>query len=345
MKQSERGIVALMATVILSLLLIIITVSLVTLEVAQLRKAEDSEQSLRAYYAAEAGVEDAVNQVLAGSITPTTTAVTNSDCIGTSLGVSYDSTGSAGWTCQRVSYSGTPEGKLPNPDEARTVDTFGAPRYDRIVLQWNQISNVTNPAYFDATSAGLVGGPGFAPPIEVSMLQYPKNTTYSASDICVGGAVTGCTVLLKNILIVPAGGSGIRAVSFNTTTGNGPWQSRCLPGSLNFSVGPQNFSGYNCAAIITDFDANSDHLFRLRSRYGGSSFKMTFLDGNNIVDVPDGMATIDVTAKAGDTYRRVVSKLPLTKLASSKLNFVIYSDTDICKNYAVIDEVKQNGCF
>ena len=66
--------------------------------------------------------------------------------------------------------------------------------------------------------------------------------------------------------------------------------------------------------------------------------------GNFIVPVSDGTATIDVTAKTGQTYRRVVSKLPLSGVAAGELNYVMYSDTNICKDFDVINNVAQAGC-
>jgi hypothetical protein len=40
----------------------------------------------------------------------------------------------------------------------------------------------------------------------------------------------------------------------------------------------------------------------------------------------------------------VISKLPLNKSAAAGLNYVIYSDSNICKNFDVINNVAQSGC-
>ena len=72
---------------------------------------------------------------------------------------------------------------------------------------------------------------------------------------------------------------------------------------------------------------------------------MTFLNGGTIVKVPDGTATIDVTARAGQTYRRVISKLPINGGASNGLNYVMYSDTNICKGFNVMNNLAtSDGC-
>jgi len=72
---------------------------------------------------------------------------------------------------------------------------------------------------------------------------------------------------------------------------------------------------------------------------------MTFLNGASVVTVPDGTATIDVTAKAGQTFRRVISKLPINGGAAGGLNYVMYSDTNICKAFDVMNNLPStDGC-
>src|SRR5260221_6730806 len=72
-KSRDQGFVSLLTAILISMLLLVITISLISLETFQLRKSEDAEQTLRAYYAAEAGVEDAGAKVLSGSISTSTT--------------------------------------------------------------------------------------------------------------------------------------------------------------------------------------------------------------------------------------------------------------------------------
>jgi len=119
--RNERGFVSLFTTIMLSLLLLVITISLVSLEAVQLRKSEDSEQTLRAYYAAEAGIEDAAAKVLSGAVTTNQTCATPG-----AANTTYDATGAAGWTCQQISFSGSPTGILEHNDVAKTIDPGSA---------------------------------------------------------------------------------------------------------------------------------------------------------------------------------------------------------------------------
>jgi hypothetical protein len=333
----QQGFVSLFTCIMISLLLLVITVSLISLEALQLRKAEDAEQTLRAYYTAEAGVEDAVSKVLSKAIRP---GVGDNVCNSFST---YDIPGAAGWTCQQVSFSGTPFGKLDTPDEAKTVDPGKTtPAYNSVILEWNQSPNVAAGQYNVNLAAGLPSQAAYtaayaAAPVELAIVQYPDG----------GFAAGDPSVKLQNAVIVPGGavGQGGATVNYGALANHGPWRGDCSPLPR---VNPWGSSSYNCYAVITGLNPSSDYIFRIRSRYMASAFRMTFKTGANgagtVVDVPDGTATIDVTAKAGQTYRRVISKLPLNGSAAAALNYVIYSDTDVCKNFDVIDNVAQPGC-
>jgi hypothetical protein len=327
----------------ISLLLLVITVSLVSLEAVQLRKSEDSEQTLRAYYAAEAGVEDAVSRVLNNP-----TNHTDQPC---SANSTFDIPGTAGWTCQKITFSGSPKGNL-SADAAQTVDPghVTGPNYNSMILEWNQ--STTAGSYNVGAALPAQGGyAAIPPPIELSIASYPSGG-FKASDICGPGQTPpACSVRLQNALIVPRGNAASPQVNFNGLLGHGQWDANCAVGPRSYNIGGNTLSGYNCYAIITNLTNANDYLFRIRSRYLQTSYRMTFMTGatggGTVVPVPDGTATIDVTAKAGQTYRRVISKLALGEGAAAGLNYVIYSDTNVCKNFTVLDNAApapNTGC-
>ncbi len=329
----DDGFVSLFTAIMISLLLLVITVSLISLEALQLRKAEDSEQTLRAYYTAEAGVEDAVSKVLSKSVTSDQTCASNA---------SYDIPGAAGWTCQAITFSGTPFGKLDNPDLSKTIDPGKTtPAYGSIILEWNQSTNTSTGFYNVNLAGGLPSQAAYnsAPPVELSIVEYPDGG-FKASDV-------GTQVKLQQALIVPGGPTGQAGatVNYGTLANHGPWRGDCRPLPR---VNPFGATNYNCYAVISNLNASKDYMFRIRSRYTASAYRMTFKTGasgnGTTVTVPDGTATIDVTAKAGQTYRRVISKLPLNDSASGRLNYVLYSDGNICKNFDVFDNVPVPGC-
>ena len=331
MTRGNDGVVSLLTTIMISLLLIIITTSLVTLEVLQLRKAADSEQSLRAYYIAEAGVEDAVSKILQN---PTNRV--DQPC---QSNAGYDTAGAASWTCQRISYSGAPVGELTTPDASKTVDPGhinGA--YQSVIIEWNKSNSAgpySMPTALPSESQYLNLGYA-APPMEVTIVKYPTGG-FSASEV-------GTRVKIGNALIVPRGTGVGATVNSEALPGAGQWDANCAPlGRAYAPGGTQGLGGFNCYAVITNLDPGNtfDYMFRLRSRYAGTTYRLTFKAGPNgtgaTVRVPDGTATIDVTAKAGASHRRVMTKLPLNSGAAAGLDYVIYSDSDICKDFNIID--------
>jgi Tfp pilus assembly protein PilX len=340
----EGGFVSLFTCILISLLLLVVTMSMVSLETLQLRKSEDSEQTLRAYYTAEAGVEDAVAKVLSNQVK---LGVGDNTCTPNgSTGTTFDSAGSAGWTCQQITFSGTPSGRLDTADEARTVDPGPGVGFKSLIVQWGQSTN-TNAAFYNMPTSlpNAALGQNYLAPVELTIVQYPNGNIPSNQ--------VQSQVKLQNMLIIP-GGASSGNLTYNSGAGSvGLQRGNCakLP-RINI---PPNMSdgmttGYNCYALIDGFDSNLNYVLRIRSRYTASAYQMVFKpnpNGNgNHITVPDGTATIDVTAKAGQTYRRVISKLPLTNGAAAGLNFVIYSDGNVCKNFDVIDNVPDNppGC-
>lgn len=349
------GFVSLLTCVIISMLLLVITISLTTVENIQLSQAIDSEQSLRAYYTAEAGVEDAVSKILSGTIAPgVDDNVCNSD-VTYSVPSPTDPRQDAGWTCQQVSFTGSPTGRLTQPDQAVTIAPgHTTPNYNSVLIEWDQSADTAAGRYNVNLGAGLPGDAGYiatyaAAPLELAIVQYP-NGGFASNQVCNGngyGSPAGCTVSLENAVIVPGGGSsGQITYSRNAAfTQNGPFKANCAPRVATGAAGYNGMTGYNCYAILNNLNTGDDYLFRVRSLYLASSYRMTFYTGNNgagqVVPVPTGQALIDVTAKSGVSYRRVIYNMPLFNGAASGLNYVMYSDNDVCKNFDVINNQAQ----
>jgi hypothetical protein len=347
-KGGQDGFVALLASILISLLLIIVTVSMVALEATQLRTAEDSEQSMRAYYTAEAGTEDAVAKILSKAISTATPQLCPSAA---SQGAAYGP--STNWTCQQITFSGQPVGNL-KADQAVTINPGTGPNFQSVEIEWNQSTDAVaghydmNLAGGFPTAAQFAANQYAAPPIELQIVQYP-NGGFSENDVC-SGLPTSCDAaglnsnkeaFLQNALISPGGsGAGTGAVDYTTLFQNPNTQlGNCTPAPRTGWGGAP--SSYNCYVILQNLPPARNFLFRIRSRYADSSYRFTFWSNPNgagaQVAVAAGVATIDVTAQAGQVYRRVISDFPLGTSAASGLNYVMYSDTNVCKNFDVID--------
>jgi hypothetical protein len=342
MMRQQNGYVSLLTAIMVSLLLLVVTMSMIVLEVAQLRKASDSEQSMRAYYTAEAGVEDAVNRVLNGSVTADQNC---SDVNGNPLGGSsqnnFDSAGAAGWTCQQISFSGAPTGRLDQPDVAKVVDP-GAATFSSMLVEWDQSAGSLSESApgLLPTQADYNSDPTpFMPPLELTVIRYPQ-TTVKTSDFCSGTQTpsnSSCKVLLQNALLVPGGSAAAGSLGYNDGFSNGgPYRGNCLNGRTSNPY--YSATTYHCYLRLTGFSTSANYMLRLRSKYSASAYRLTFYNAaGDVVSVPDGTATVDVTAKAGNTFRRTITKVPVTGGSASGLDYVIFSDSGVCKTFEVVD--------
>jgi hypothetical protein len=332
--QPERGAVSLLTAIIISILLAIITVGLITLMVSELRQSGDSEQSVRAYYAAQSGVEDGVRKVIQALGGPRVDQL----CGGAgsqNLNLDPAAAGQVGWTCQEIRYSGSPSGNLPVPDQAVQIDVgpVSGPAFQSMRLEWDLTPNpLGNTASFYNAPNGnfpVAGGWNYAAPVELAIVDYPA-APFSASA---PGAIS-----LRNLLAVPRVGAAASVSYAQLKTGLGVVGVNSRSAACTLGA-----TAYHCHIDITNMPSSSGrgYTFRLRSRYKGTDYRLTFytnvVASGNPIPVPDGTATIDITAKAGPVFRRVIYKVPYRAGAAAGLDYVIYSDGDICKNFGIIN--------
>jgi len=83
-------------------------------------------------------------------------------------------------------------------------------------------------------------------------------------------------------------------------------------------------------------------ILRIRPRYNSANFAITFYDQNGIqVYLPDGYATIDVTARSGSYYRRVVAKKQLVPTVyDGVFDNALFSGSDICKDLKIYKDYR-----
>jgi hypothetical protein len=331
-KMNERGIVALISAIVISLLLSVIVISMVGLMIGEARQAQDADQSIRAYYAAEAGIEDALLKVKAAGAG----VAEQSSCSGTGM----DFGDGSGFTCQLIEVKNNQLAGRLNPEEATQLEPFhsglgAGVHYNRVVINWHQPGlsadpNVVGNPYLPPTSYTPRGSWTWPAVMEVTMLWFnPASIT----------PISG--VNIHTLLVRPSN------TAFGTDYGNllntTQIDGNCSTDNLTRT------GGYNCQAILNltvgpgapgPANAANQFIFRIRPRYAGANYRVTFHNGAGPArEVQDQFAVIDVTAKAGDVFRRVQAHVPVTAAAASGLDFVLFSDTDICKDFEVIGGV------
>lgn len=324
---NQSGAVALLTAIIVSILLTIVVTSMVGLTVGEQRQSTDADQSIRAYYASEAGVEDGLKEVkayLGGGPTPP------AGCVSASVGPSVD------YTCKQISLTTNHLTGSRNVEESEQLEPGVSSNYNEMVIRWHQYG--TDP---DVVPVGYSGPPSgnftprgswdFPAVIELTALRYDSTGNINPADPTSGAGIT-----VQTVAISP--GSGPPA-SFNFNRNPpGPPFAKQVDGSCAADV-TSNF-GYNCQITfdIVAASASNTYVFRIRPRYAGTHYQVEFHNnGGPAVSVADQNATVDVTAHAGDVYRRIEAKVPIKAGVASGLDFVLFSDTDICKDFSVVN--------
>lgn len=306
--KSQEGLISLLASLIIGFLLVSISVSAAILATKESRNASDFTQSLRAYYAAEAGVEDAVLKVKQ-NISNISSIVSN-DC-----SQAANIVAGAAYTCQKINQTTNSLTGVLGLEQPVQISANG---FDRVVVSWD----LSTDSVISRPPADLVFPPGssqawpYPAVMDLSIIRYNSSLNYDSQ-----GDSTDFSI--KSAILRP--GTTGATVSFGSIgPSTGPIQTSCT----------SNLS-YSCQMSITDFSPGTNYILRLRPRYGGTHYRLQFYNGANLVAVADQFVTIDVTAKSGDAFRRVVAKIEVKQGVAAGLDYVLFSDTDICKNFEV----------
>lgn len=377
-RNRHQGSAALLTTIAISAVLIVLFVGITTIATREVRQSIATDQSNRALYAAQAGVEDAVRRLNDDISFANDEETCNESAGGDPVEVGTGT--NAAWTCRTIKLeSSSIEGRL-DKDESVTInlakakDAAGSPvKVQYMTLEWNKPDVDANTAQVigdEVTNAKYlpVSGPGGwgnrAAVMQVTGVWMQKPSPSVNTGLLVGGKV----LPVRSILLSPTKTSSGNVTDFSN------WKSPSLPESgmtakcdvvgTYSCLAPADFSGSatdsntydlnnimktiysngNGGATTVSCDVDSCNLIlRLQARYAATHFRARFYynaggGGTSLTEalVPDGYATIDVTAKSATYYRRVVAKKKLLPtVADGIFDNALFSGGPICKDMAV----------
>ncbi len=321
---NQGGAVSLIAVTLTSLLTLIITIALVGMMLGELRQSIDAENGVKAYYAAESGAEEAIYGIKDQLAHNVTIGDLNQECdnVISNGGPSYqyfnstqsginDTASGVQITCRAIHTNGSPVGIL-NKDEPTSFDLFGH-NVASIQVNWD-----TN----DPAAGGTI------PDLAFTLAAYPT-----------GNVAAVDSVPTKSILLQPcspASGTCVNrtsspylfslpgyAVATYCNTGSAPSAT-----SYRCHAEIKNISGIGNLVVPGNFA-----VLRLRPQDFGASYSLKIIDdSNNSVNVRLQQATVDVTAKVGDSFRRIRQQIDVRSGVYAGLD-VISSQTDVCKDF------------
>ncbi|MBA3679131.1 hypothetical protein H0W80_02985 [Candidatus Saccharibacteria bacterium] len=332
-----RGATSLLIVTGLSLVLIVIIVGLTAASVQQSRQALNTDLSNRARVAAEATAHDAaqlLNQYpdlqvpkcdgseITGykdSLTPTD----RSNLVKPVLSTNADNKTEI--VCRTITSLATTFNQTVDKD---TSTQFFLPSKTTIIksfkLLWGDKSSESNQLPGGSVFPTVSAWPGDVPAaLELTFVYWPKAGYTSTQD--------GLPV--KTVLILP-----------RTST---PDPS---PEPLTTNVVCAGYTGEGASSIGTytckmeaDFSSipnittAPNIVMKVKSRYKNAPIQIQFYDtSGKLVEVKSSTATIDITAKVGDLYRRITAQKSVG--GNSVLEDVLYSKESICKTLTVYDD-------
>lgn len=325
---SQRGVVALITSIVVGLLLVVITTSGIALMNSELRQATDYDQSVKAYYAAEAGVEDALAVIRRNLDQAAIDPIPDSPDCNPLDPAEADLGGGISYTCQIVtSQSNLIEGEL-GAEESVQIDLSGLKLASgaRVRVEWNQQTSSPDSGSDPRTLSGIPAQfppnninpadtsywPGRFPAVmETTFLEYPDRT-FNAADIS------------HNIVVAkPISGGGHPTVSWRDN--RKPRLSGCRD---------KTDGDYNCAIVFRSFSGDHNYVLRLQARYSQAHYRISITNSSgDVLKAPKGQVLVDVTGRAGDVFRRVIVKIPIA--AQPLPHAILLADDKICKVFKV----------
>jgi len=339
-KADERGAVALITAMIVSILLLITTSGMVALTLKSLKGSSDGAQSTKAYYAAEGGLEEALLKIRNGQPAD--------DCAGSANTPQAAKDGVV--TCTKVTTETNNIVGTVGADSSVQIDLSAVANVRAIQIEWGVPENVTYsstsiPLYLDGAGNSqfpkrdATVWPNTAPAVvEMGIVEFPPG------DLSIGD------VIYKQATLTPKSAkAGDRTANFN---GGGVADYTRSADFSKPTVTPCRQTGtYQCLAAVGNVNTGKRYMLRLKTRYNGMQYRISVVDVNNKpLTIPGAVYTVDVTARAGDTFRRVKTSFPVNGASSPTstdgLDYVLYSDTNICKAFEIKggNATGINGC-
>lgn len=347
---NQRGLVSILTAAFFSLLVIVVTIGTLAVQTRELRQSTDDDQSTRAYFAAQAVLETAIKRIRTGPIiaaNPECLTAAEADAIGIDIDSLFPVGSELEITCLQITDGGS-EGKGALAQEKAEQFKLHGRKLGQIDLKWHNVESglgfVTDPKY-TSSSEGFPNAPKWSlpPVIELTVFSYPR-VGFTIADI-----------QAKTILLRPRSeaAGGIRTANINETS------------TVHNIICDQTVD-FACRAKITGFVDNNDRYYvvRLRPRYNTlvppDSSSYGYLaqfspDNSCLIDddvcpkisVNASRYRIEVTARAGDVFRRLVAHTSneVTPYPMG-LDYVIFSQSHICKNMTVpyTTKIATYGC-
>ena len=329
--RGESGFASIIVVITFAIILSLIAMGMARIANRESRQALDRQLSAQAYYAAETGVNTAINMLRANP----NLAATN-DCALAAKVNSADTDTNASFTCLLIDPAPTSQEYENIETTASKVTQIGpfSGTYipDRILFNWQGKtfrSDTANP-----TASGWGADTGI---LRVSI--YPIHASNSPATLLAQS---------RTYFLYPtSSGGGTIAYNAASARPNGDGSKVSANCATTASAVPTGFTGANlyksgCTALITGlslpvFGTGDSFVIRLSSIYQNVTMRFFMSDGTNLLNIPGGQAMIDSTGKGADVFKRLRVFVPINAARDAAVypEDAIQSAFSICKRFRV----------
>lgn len=317
--RNQKGVVSILTAVFFSILIMTVTVSTLVVQTKELRQSTDTDQSVRAYYAAQSGLERGLQLVKenggnfrgenCGAVKDP--RITLPD-LGLNSGLEI--------TCIKISDANVGGSNTLNQEQATQFDLSAHARVDEAIFRWGE--SLSGSESWGAAKAQPTAATWNLPAlIEMTVYSFPvASSGIKPSDI------EARTILLK------PHNTGTNSVNIGPAASGQDLQViKCTNGTT-----------YACSVSITGFPTTigvnkpARHVVRFRPRYAGTTYAISFKGGGLDLSSATGGVQIDVTARAGDVFRRLIAVSEgYGQPLQYGLDYAILSQRSVCKDMTV----------
>lgn len=330
---NQQGIASLLAVSLTSFLIVVIVLAASLLMIGELRQSTDAANSIRAFYTATNGSEKAIYNVKQALKCSTQEECADNLKNLNSAGCQQLATND---TCTHITTFSDSVESQRDTDDTVQYDLSNAVSVsnnyiDHIDLQWDGQD-------MDASQSFSAQPP---PIMEVTITNYfPTQQTnidtgHSGSLLLVPRCTNGCT-----------GAPSYQTVYANDLN-NGPFARNIAASARVECHTTASFQGYRCWVRLRNI-TDAGHpgyktVLRLTPRGGPARYHLEVFDqlgAKGPIPLPN--AQVDVTAKVGDSLRRLQLEIPIRSSAAPGLTNVLFGDDELCKNFSVLSD---NGAY
>ncbi len=334
----QEGVVAIFSVLIIMGILTLLTVAFSNLSRQSLRRTLDDQLNTQALYAAEAGVNQVWNMIMAGPL-----GADKETCDGGGFDYDVDGTNNVAISCLMYSrnvlnYENSSVPVVGEGDPAATrIEPVSGDAVRYMDFEWDAATEgagLHNGSMISGNSPELpprsswgTGGLG------VGMLRVDL---VPASSLDRASTVTGS----YSFFLYPSGSSGTMS---NPSTGT-PSMGVRPGGATADQHGPTlvtrcaNSGEYRCfGRVVLEGPAVNDYYMRVTSYYDSTKIRATARNASNTVLRIQSQVLVDVTGKANDVYRRIQVRLPADYNESYNVGlhnpYSLISGDSICKRF------------